>query len=96
MSFHQKKSHAGDGDARLGHAADDKTWTLPTLANERSDPEGHLTVSSNWTNRIPVSEAELVVLELYLADAINQLIGPKQKRGKGTSQARGPPQCSRA
>lgn len=91
MSFHQKKSHAGDGNARLGHAGDEKTSTLPKLANGTSAAEGHLTVSSNWTNRIPVSEAELVVLELYLAEAIDQLIGPKPKRGKGASQARGPP-----
>lgn len=88
MSLHRKRSRAG---ARLGHVGDDKASTLPTLANETPAPEGHLTVSSNWTNLIPVSEAELVVLELYLADAIEQLIGPKQTRGKGISQARGPP-----
>jgi hypothetical protein len=91
MSFHRKKSRAGERDARLGHVGDGKTPALPTLANENSDPEGHLTVSSNWTNRIPVGEAELAVLELYLAGAIDQLIGPKQKRGRGTSQARAPP-----
>jgi len=91
MSFHRKRSHAGAGNARRGHVSDGKTPTLPKLARENSNPEGHLTVSSNWGDRIPVGEAELAVLELYLAGAIDQLIGPKQKRGKGTSQARAPP-----
>jgi hypothetical protein len=80
MSFHRKKSYAGDG----------KTSTLPTLAHEKSSSESQ-TVSSNWGDQIAVGEAELVVLELYLAEAIDRLIGPKQKRGKGPSQARGPP-----
>jgi hypothetical protein len=91
MSFHRKRSHAGDGNARRGHVGDGKTSTLPKLAHENSNPEGHQIVSSNWSDQISVSEAELAVLELYLAEAIDQLIGPKQKRGKGTSQARAPP-----
>ena len=91
MSFHRKRSHADDGHARRGYVGDGKTPTLPKFADENSDPEGHLTVSTNWSDLIHVGEAELAVLELYLAEAIDQLIGPKQKRGKGTSQARGPP-----
>lgn len=89
MSFHRKRSHAVDRNARRGHVSDGETSTLPKWAHEKSSPE--LNVSTNWTDWIPVSEAELAVLELYLAGAIDQLIGPKQKRGKGTSQARGPP-----
>jgi len=89
MSFHQKKSRHVDSSARIGHVGDGNA--PPRLAGEKSDPEDDLTVSSNWADRIPVGEAELVVLELYLAGAIDQLIGPKRKRGRGTSQARGPP-----
>jgi hypothetical protein len=91
MSFNRNQSRHTDSSARIGHVGNGKTPTLPKWAHENSNPEGHLNVSSNWSDRIPVGEAELAVLERYLAEAVDQLIGPKQKRGRGTSQARGPP-----
>jgi hypothetical protein len=50
-----------------------------------------LTVTSNWSGSVPVSDRELSVIELYLADAIDRLIGVKGQAGKTAKNARGPP-----
>lgn len=50
-----------------------------------------LTVISNWNGSVPVSDRELSVIELYLADAIDQLIGVTGQASKAAKKARGPP-----
>jgi hypothetical protein len=85
VSFHRNNSLHNDA------SAPGDTLKLSAPANEKSFLEDHLTVSTNWGEEIPVGEAELVVIELYLADAVDQLTAPLGKRGKGSSQARGPP-----
>jgi hypothetical protein len=85
VSFHRNNS------LHNGASAPGDTLKLSAPANEKSFLEDHLTVSTNWGEEIPVGEDELVVLELYLADAIDQLIAPGRKGRKGSSQARGPP-----
>jgi ABC-type enterochelin transport system substrate-binding protein len=64
-----------------------------TAASRSSDGTAQdLTVSSNRSDEIPVNEKELAVLELYLAELIDQLIVSRKRRGsKGPAQARGPP-----
>lgn len=91
MSFHRNNSLHNGGSAVRRNGDNNDTLKLSASANEKSVPEDHLTVSTNWGDEIPVGEAELVVLELYLADAIDQLIAPGRKGRKGCSQARGPP-----
>ena len=91
MSFHQKKSPRSARGDRSGHAGKGDTLRLPTAARQISDAEDHLSVLSNWNDQIRVGEAELIVLEFYLADTIDQFIGRKRERGKSSSRARGPP-----
>jgi hypothetical protein len=50
-----------------------------------------LTVISNWSGSVLVSDRELSVIELYLADALDQLINVTGQAGKAAKKARGPP-----
>ena len=50
-----------------------------------------LTVISNWSGSVLVSDRELSVIELYLADALDQLINVTGQAGKAAEKARGPP-----
>lgn len=58
------------------------------LGNGRQDATKPKTyaVSSTWSNPLPVSDRELEVLELYLADALDSLLSTARR-----PRARGPP-----
>jgi hypothetical protein len=88
VSFHRNNSLRTGGSALSRNGDNNETLTSSTSPGKRSVPEHPETVSSSWGDKIFIGEAELVVLELYLADAIDRLIAPKRKRGKGSSQAR--------
>jgi hypothetical protein len=68
-----------------------QTVALPRPAHQNSEAENFVRVSSNWSDPIVVSDRELAVLELYLADVIDQLIDTKQMQRKARTRARGPP-----
>jgi hypothetical protein len=87
------RNNATRGRRETGVATSDAytTSAARSAAIETGHADDHRAVSSNWSDPILVSERELIVLELYLADAIDQLLGPKRRQSKGTTQARGPP-----
>jgi hypothetical protein len=91
MPIKEKNSRRGSGNGRIATSDTSEVSAVSPAVRDTSDVPDHPRVSSTWSDPISVGERELIVLELYLADAIDQLLGPKRRRGKGTTQARGPP-----
>jgi hypothetical protein len=55
-------------------------------AHSTAKTEGY-EVSSTWTNTVRVTDREVGVIDLYLGDAIDRLLGLERR-----PKARGPPQ----
>jgi hypothetical protein len=91
MPINQKNSRGGSGKGRIATSDTSEVSAVSPAVRDISDVPDHPLVSSTWSDSILVGERELIVLELYLADAIDQLLGPKRRAGKGGTQARGPP-----
>jgi hypothetical protein len=67
-------------------------WTRSDRANDPDRQEKSLAeadgyqLSTTWIDRIPVTYREIEIIELYLGEAIDRLLGLKRR-----PQARGPP-----
>lgn len=65
--------------------------TSAPKAHRTSNVEDQWAVSSTWGDQVAVSDSELAVLELYLSEIIDQLVGVAPTRRRSSSQPRGPP-----
>lgn len=66
------------------------TTTVASSARRTSHVEDRWAVFSTWSGQAAVSDTELNVIELYLCEFIDQLVGAR-KPSKSGAQPRGPP-----
>ncbi|MBS0222350.1 MAG: hypothetical protein JSR91_16580 [Proteobacteria bacterium] len=70
---HRRRALSGQS---AGDLYDYVRQALPRLDKRISRHDAPITVTDDWPEKVPITEAELRVVEAYLGDVLDELFGP--------------------